>query len=262
MDEVIKYIKVDLYRCFLSRRFAIAVIIILGILLLGLQEAEQGYFEADVYSYFLFTMEMTPHILIFSGAAFAYAGSFCEDREHWYIRNEVMRGNKKSFVAARIVTVFLSAQVAVMLGSTIFAYILHFFYPWAKANTTGMYECVVEMGIFRGLPIRGYHFLYFVLWGLVYGVLAGILSVVSTWISLYISSRALMLISPVVIFYFLDQWGGKLFPETTYGLNILFSCDYCWTQNTGKAVIVLIMIALLAMLLFGCLIYSKLKKEA
>lgn len=121
MDKIIKYIKVDLYRCFLSKRFVTAVVIILVVLLLGVQEAEKGYFDADVYSYFLFTMQMTPHFLIFSGAAFAYAGSFCEDREHCYIRNEVMRGNKKSFVVARVVTVFLSAQIVVMLGSAAFA---------------------------------------------------------------------------------------------------------------------------------------------
>lgn len=261
MDEIVKYIKVDLYRCFVSKRFVTAVVIILVVLLLGVQEAKQGYFDVDVYSYFLFTMQMTPHLLIFSGAAFAYAGSFCEDREHCYIRNEVMRGNKKSFVAARVVTVFLSAQIAVMLASSIFACILHFFHPWVITNRTNMYETVVEEGIFRGLPMRGYHFLYFVLWGLVYGVLAGILSVVSTWISLYISNTVLMLISPVVIFYFFDVLYSKIFQATSYGINIFFTIEYCWTQNTGMAVFVILMIALSAMLLFGCLIYQRMKKE-
>lgn len=261
MDEIVKYIKVDLYRCFLSKRFVTAVVIIVGVLLLSVQEAEQGYFDADVYSYFLFTMEMTPHLLIFSGAAFAYAGSFCEDREHCYIRNEVMRGNKKSFVAARVVTVFLSAQIAVTLGAAIFACILHFFHPWALPDTTNMYETVLEAGIFQGLSKGGYHFLYFVLWGLCYGAFAGILSIVSTWISLYISNTVLMLISPVVIYYFLDILYSKFFTATTYGINIFFTIEYCWTQNTGMAVFVILMISLSAMLLFGCLIYSRLKKE-
>lgn len=261
MDGIIKYIKVDLYRCFLSKRFVIAVVIILGVLLLGVQEAEKGYFDADVYSYFIFTMQMAPHLLIFSGAAFAYAGSFCEDREHCYIRNEVMRGNKKSFVAARVVTVFLSAQIAVTLGAAIFACILHFFHPWALPNTTNTYETALEAGIFHGLSKGGYHFLYFVLWGLCYGTLAGILSVVSTWISLYISNTVLMLISPVVIYYFLDHLYSNFFTATTYGINIFFTIECCWTQNTRLAVLVMLMSSLSVMLLFGYLIYGRLKRE-
>lgn len=227
MDGIVKYIKVDLYRCFLSKRFVIAVLIILGVLLFGVQEAEKDSSNADVYFYFLFTMDMAPHLLIFSGAAFAYAGSFCEDREYRYIRNEVMRGNKKSFVAARVVTVFLSAQIAVTLGAAIFACILRFFHPWALPNTTNMYETAVEAGIFHGLSKGGYHFLYFVFWGLCYGAFAGILSVVSTWISLYISNTVLMLISPVVICYFSDHLYSKFFPVNTHGIHILFTINEC-----------------------------------
>lgn len=70
-----------------------------------------------------------------------------------------------------------------------------------------------------------------------------------------------MLISPVVIYYFLEILYSKFFPVTTHGINILFTINECWTQNTGMAVLVLLMIALSVMLLFGYLIYGRLKKE-
>lgn len=259
MKNFFKYLKVDLYRCFLSIRFVSAVVISISILLVASLEANAGFFNPDVYSLFLYTMYTLPHILIMSGAAFAYAGSICEDMEHLYIRNEIMRGTKKSFVAARILTIFLSAQSVVTIGCTLFAVILRIWYPWVIEKDGNMYEITIESGLFGELPAGGFHLPYFVLWGVVYGILAGVLALIASWLSLYIPNKTLMLISPVVIFYFLEQLSVKIFPQYV-GLEIFFTIDFCWTQNTGMAMLVVISVAVLGMLLFGCLIYNKLKK--
>ena len=259
MKNFFKYLKVDLYRCFCSFRFFVAVVVVVGILLLGLQETNMGYENQDVFSYFIFTMCMMPHMLILSAAEIAYGGSLFEDLEHTFIRSEIMRGNLRSFVVSRVIMIFLSAQCVVAIGTTIFTAILHMLHPWVIKENSGMYEMVLNNGMFCTLVENEHYFLCFSLWGIIYGVLAGVLAVVSTWISLYIPSRMLMLVSPVVVYYFVEVFVGNHIIES-FDLSLLFTIDYCWTSNTGIAMLVLIAIAVISISFFGYLIYRKLKR--
>ena len=260
VKRFISYLRVDLYRCFVNWRFWAAVLVIFAVLLGSLRERIANVGGKDVYGNFLNTVGLAPALLIFSGSMIAFTGSLCEDREHKYIQNMILRGSIKSYLAARLVVLFIAAQMSVTIGGSLFALLLRCFYPWAAPGTTNDYEIALHSSIFSGLVENEHHFLFFVLWNLIQGIFAGILAVISAWISLYIPSRVMILAAPVVLYYFLDVLVGTLFPGGQ--IMLFFSIDYGWTTDRTKALLAITGITLGSVVLFGCLIYKKLTGES
>lgn len=73
-----------------------------------------------------------PAMMIFVCAAIAFADSFCEDMEHKYVMQQVIRGNAGAYVLARMLTVFLAAMFSAAAGLFLFANILHFRLAWVE----------------------------------------------------------------------------------------------------------------------------------
>lgn len=140
-------------------------------------------------------------------AALPFADSFYTDVKSGFVKNVFIRTQKSNYLAAKYVSVFLSAGVAVviplMINLIITAAILPSVLP--EPYTSGF--PIGLNGMWSGLYFTDpylYVFLYFIL----DFVLAGILACAALAMSFIVSNRFIVLLSPFVICIFLHMIGG------------------------------------------------------
>lgn len=214
------YLKTDLKRLLCSPRPAVSVLLTVAVLFFAVFEGID--LHAGVLYVFSLVMYGMPAMMIFVCAAIAFADSFCEDMEHKYVMQQVIRGNAGAYVLARMLTVFLAAMFSAAAGIFLFANILHFRLAWVEEAGMEQYNNLLGMGTLKGFLENRRFELYFICYGLQYGFLAGILSLWASWLSLYISNRMLVLAAPMILYYFADYLLAGLFPGVL-NLGLIFS---------------------------------------
>jgi len=241
MKKIYHYLKADLKRAACSIKFIRSVLLTTGVLLLATQEGIA--LDTDVLYVFSLVMYGMPAMIILVCGAAAFADSLCEDLEHQYILQQIIRGDVEKYVAARILSIFCITITATALGIFLFASILHISLPWA--DTSGLqYDYLIHAGGFRFFLINGLYPLYFFCCGLQYGVLVGILALWAACLSMFISNRMFVLSAPMIIYYFADFALAEISSERLSlamlfsHANNLFSDDFLTAAMvTGIAVI-------------------------
>ncbi len=215
--------------------FFLSVVLTAGVLLSAVFEGID--LDTDVLYVFSLVMYGLPAMMVLVCAAVPYADSICEDMEHKYVMQQIIRGDMKSYISARIFSIFLSALFATAFGIFLFACLLHIKLAWVDVTDLQHYEHMLVSGGLR-LFLKNKSFaLYFFCYGLRYGVLSGILSLWASYLSMYISSRMLVLAAPVILYYFLDYMlaeisGSRINMALVFHLPTSFCrmicCLHCW----------------------------------
>lgn len=204
------YLRADLKRLLCSARPASSVALTVAVLLLA---ALEGIFlEAGVLYVFSLVMYGMPAMMILVCGALAYADSFCQDIEHKYMMQQIIRGDTGAYVLARICSIFLAAMLTTALGIFLFANVLHIRLAWVEASGAEQYEGLLRGGGLRILLKSRRFELYFLCCGLQYGLLSGILSLWAAYLSLYLPNRMLVLAAPMILYYFADYLLVGKFP--------------------------------------------------
>lgn len=210
MKKFCSYLRADLKRLLYSGKPALSVALTVGVLLLAMLEGID--FHAGVLYVFSLVMYGMPAMMILVCGAFAFADSLCEDAEHKYMRQQIIRGGVRIYVPARICSIFLSAFVTTALGIFLFTNILHFRLAWVEMSGQQHYDSLLRSGGLR-IFLKNHDFKwYFLCYGMQYGLLSGILSLWASYLSLYLSNRMLVLATPVVLYYFIDYVLEGFFP--------------------------------------------------
>lgn len=87
--------------------------------------------------------------------ASAFAAVFCEDLENKYLRYSIGRGNLKKYVLSKVIVIYVSSIITMILGTLLFIMYLRLQLPWtsdlATSSISGMYHAIrvgtAEMGL-------------------------------------------------------------------------------------------------------------------
>lgn len=110
-------------------KLVISIALTMGVLLLSTLEGIA--LDTNVLYVFSIVMYGMPAMMILVCGAIAFADSFCEDIEHKYVMQQVIRGDIEGYVSARIFSIFTVTMLSVTFGIFLFANIMHFKLAWA-----------------------------------------------------------------------------------------------------------------------------------
>ena len=247
----------DLYRAFLSKRFAFSVLLVIGVLLAA--SFEGIALNTEVLYVFSLVMYGMPAMLVMIGGASAYADSIFSDMEHRYIRGILARTSVKQYVFSKMISIFLAGTLNVGLGIFLYALLLRLRLPWVQAES-GLYQNLLLSGGLRFFLDREWFTAYFLLWGLQYGALSGILAVLSAGLSLFTRNRLLVLATPFLGYYFIDQFLSEL-SQNRYSLALIFAPSNNVLGSGLLAFFVVFPISAAVLLCVGLVTEWKVRKE-
>lgn len=146
-------------------------------------------------------------ILFLLFAVIPGSGSFCSDWENRYWRYRVLRFGKKIYAFSKAIACFCSAGMLVFCGQWIFFLVLHLKWP--------MYYAAVDEGTMRGriyysLMSESGIWLFLLVQILIKATSAGFFAVLSLWISTKITNIFVVLASPIITYYLIDNLTIKL----------------------------------------------------
>lgn len=236
MGDFWGYVKVNLLQITKSWLWAVGIIGVTVSLFFSLQT---DGLQNDVVSTYTFSVAMTGWLISFSFCAFVYATAFCEEMNHKYIRYNVIRGNLKSYVAAKAVAIYLSSLFTMFLGTFLFLLICRMQIPWTDWGSANY--GVLYAGCYANILKGNHPLLYCLMLSVHLGLLAGFLSLIAALCSVYISNRILILVAPIFAWRLLaeiningysiyDFEGAKVFDADwktflyLFGITVLGAC--------------------------------------
>lgn len=168
---------------------------------------------------------LSGQVLAYIFCAFPFASAFCEDLEHRYILYSVSRGNIRNYAISKIINIYLSSFVTMVLGVFIFTIVCRIWVPWGF-TTDSFYSYAIN-GCYGMLIAHGHYVVYCLLYAVNLGMLAGTLSVLASTISLFICSKVMIITIPVLLMQILYETANKsvfsVFAFEAY--NKFFSTD-------------------------------------
>lgn len=194
-----KYLVSDAKRLLKSFSFYISPVLVTFALFFSLEN--MGFVNNSVIATYLASTELTGIMLAYVFCAFPYAAVFCEDMEKQYIRYAVIRGNYKSYVISKLIIIYLSSLIVMVLGTVLFLFLCRLQGPWADWSIDS-FEIQLA-GSYGWLVKSGHYFLYCTLSAVHLGILAGTLSVAAAFLSLYISNKMAVWLLPMLIYQIL-----------------------------------------------------------
>lgn len=244
------YFLSDIKRLFKSYEIYIAIIGVMLSLFFSLED--NGIQESGVLSTYMLSLALSGRIIAYAFCALPYATVFCEDLENKYVRYQIIRGNLKKYVLSKVMVIYISSVITMVLGTLLFLFICRIQVSWADLQ---MDSLNVELAGNYAFLISGKHyFLYCLLFSLHLGLLAGIFSVFAAYFSLYISNKVTVLILPVVVYQILLEYSrnGIISVALFYPYNKAFAQDWLYFF-----VILIVSIFITVLLMTG--IYKKIK---
>ena len=165
MKVYLRYLKMDIIRTIETKRFYFCIFSIIGMGFVSM--FEMADMDIDVMYVFGQMMSSMTSILVFFFTAIPCAAIFEEDMENKFYRPYIFRGNRKSYV-------------------------------WAKLTVIG------EDRITQYLLGEKKYFIFIICYCVQEGILLGLLNLAAAYLSLYERNRLLIWISPALLFFFLQ----------------------------------------------------------
>lgn len=258
MRKVCAYLKADLKRMLCTVQFPLSVALAVAVLLIA--TLEEINLNTDVLYVFTLVMYGMPAMIILVCGAVASADIICEDTEHKYIMQEILRGDIKTYLSAKILSIFLTTLLSTALALFLFANLLHIRLAWSGECCSQQYENLLRSGSFRSLLKNRNFEMYFSCYALQYGILSGILSLWAAYLSMFISNRMLVLSAPMLLYFFTDFFLAKLFTGSVY-LALIFSPAYNLFSNDLLSALLVFGIAIGNLLLIWNLMIWKTRRD-
>lgn len=244
------YMFSDIKRILQSPRFYIAIIGVCGSLLFSL---EQGGISQSVCKSYISALNHAGFLMTFLFCAFAYGNVFCEEMEYHYAYYEMIRGNRKSYLWAKVAAVYFSSIAVMVLGTLLFLLFCKIWVPWGT-EMDSCYE-VLRAGNYSFFIEKEQYLIYCLLFSLQMGMIAGVLSLVVAFCSLFVRNQMLVMILPILIYQCL-----YLMPDGIISVYTFWPI-YHYVTHDGLYFCVVTGISMLAAVMISCGIYVKIKNE-
>lgn len=107
---------------------------------------EKGMVNFNVMDTYIYAVEMSGKMIAYAFCASAFAAVFCEDLENKYLRYSIGRGNLKKYVLSKVIVIYVSSIITMILGTLLFIIYLRLQLPWtsdlATSSISGMYHAI------------------------------------------------------------------------------------------------------------------------
>lgn len=258
MKQKTHYLQMDVWRCISSGKLAIGAV---GVFL-ALLVASGNVKGRSVFDFYTGALYGVPFLLTMAFCACSYADCFCDDLETKYINFMMARGNLKNYTFSKIIVIFLSSVVTMVLGVCIYVLVLHIWLPWNEREG-GIYTSLMESGGFRFFLEQECYFSYFLLVGVQMGLLAAVLSLFAAYISLYISNKLLVMSVPLIGYYLLYYYVSA-FVEDIPALRVkmIFDATY-WNiwENDWLSFLYAVLVSVILGGILSIGIYRKIRRK-
>ena len=255
MNSFMCYFRADICRLGKSYRWLVGIV---GVALALVLTLESDLFSGrllngNVLSTYLWSSFATESIIAYSFCAFPFAGIYPEEREHHYMRYNVIRGNLKSYVLSKTVIIYLSSLIVMVLGTLLFLFWCRTQVPWMDwmQDDYG----IVLTGAYADTLIQGHAILYCGLYAMHMGLIAAAFSNLAALCSVYVSNTVLIYIIPALLL--------KISAQVNFnGYNVVNLCPtskICTNDTVNLMLCIGISIGISVISMIGC--YFGLKRN-
>lgn len=205
---MIKTIRTDLIRLFSSKRVCLAILGIVFCLYFSVYKLI-GVNISIIYVFTQATLYI-PFVMTYSLCAFVFAGTFCEDLENNFIMLCFFRDNFKYYILSKIIIIYLSSVIIMVLGSILFVNFLSCRLPWV-ASGDPVFEQLMHEGSLRYILMKKNYLLYTIMFSFKLGLLGGNLALLSSYISLEWNNKLFTYSIPFMVYCFIIYYCRDLF---------------------------------------------------
>lgn len=123
----------DIKRAFNRYEFFAAVAGVCMSLIFSLEH--RGVRNGDTLFTLAMASDLTGALIAFVFCAVPFAAVFCEDLENRYVYYQLSRVNKKIYVFSKLMVIYLSSVLTMILGTALFVGWCRIQVPWVNAGT-------------------------------------------------------------------------------------------------------------------------------
>ncbi|RDU23437.1 hypothetical protein [Anaerosacchariphilus polymeriproducens] len=250
------YLRMDFNRSIFSCKFVIGIFGVVGVMFFAIFDDIE--LNNNIVYVCTLVLQGVPVLVSYIFCAFTYASCFCEDSENNYFNLEVIRGKLSFYTCSKVIVIFLTAMITMILGLLIFITILHTFLPWITEENS-VSQTLLTTGGFHRILQNGDFYLYYFLSGIQQGILAGILALFGSYLSLFIRNKLLIWSVPVIGYYFFDILLIEIFGEQSIGLVDIFNSVIRLCSDDLISYLFSVGIGICFVVVFYVLIYTRLK---
>ena len=227
-NNIIMILKNDMTRAFISLKFAISVLLGIGVCYFTLLFC--GNYRSTTVHKFIMLHDKSQSFLAYIIAIMAYALCFYDDFLYGNIKNILGRINMKEYVLSKTVAAILSTIAAFVLGKLFFVLLHSIGSPICLPETKDM---IPRNIMYIDFIINGHYLSYFFLTSFQKALYCAILCQTVMLVSILISNKAVVFCIPMAVFYVCNFYinynlGNKFYNYTRIfdGVTRIFEHDW------------------------------------
>lgn len=254
----LNYIKINAVRCLKSYKIWGGIAgVFLSLLFATLENKNDSNSIVFMVGYII---DGIPFYLCMVFCAVPYAGSISEDMAFDFHKLQIIRQNLKAYIVTKVIVIFFSAIIAMMLGFLLFVAVLKLRLPWVMVNDS-LYDILIERGGLKSLLINRKFIMYYLLVSVQLGMFSGCLSLTATVFSLFVKNRLLVYSVPVMVLYLIINFAWRI-PTELAPLNLykVFIPFYNVYNHDVWSFIWSVFIGLLTACFLGAVIFYKVRR--
>ncbi len=246
------YIKSDLKRAFQIKRVCAGG---LGVTFAMFFSIYRMTDVTSVYRAYVDAIYFIPFMLSMTFCAIPFGGSVNEDVEHKFLNMLLLRESTIKYVVSKVIVMYISAIVTMMVGVLIFAILIHCKVPWEEAMFTEDAMLNILGGSTHGV-------VYFIIHSVFMGLLAANLSILSAVFSLFWPNKLLQISMPFLLYYLLIYYSGELFPGLPQlNIQFMFNPSYDTWNNEKMSFLFPLIFSGFVAIVMGICMYKQLRRK-
>ena len=246
------YIKSDLKRAFQIRRVCAGS---LGVTFAMFFSIYRMTDVTSVYRAYVDAIYFIPFMLSMTFCAIPFGGSVNDDVEYKFLNMLLLRGSTIKYVVSKVIVIYISAIVTMMVGVLIFAILIHCKVPWEEAMFTEDAMLNILGGSTHGV-------VYFIIHSVFMGLLAANLSIFSAVFSMFWPNKLLQISMPFLLYYLLIYYSGELFPGLSQlNIQFMFNPSYDTWNNEKMSFLFPTIFSGFVAIVMGICMYKQLRRK-
>lgn len=204
-------------------------------------------------------------VFAFAIASFPYTHSFCTDFENRNFRSEVIRTGTANYIAARIISVFLSAFIVFVISSLLYFAIIYFVISYLNGHWINIFYIDKDMMknqllVYADIVERGFWWVPIISETLLQGIETGIWALGGLCVSAFTTNKFIVIITPYLISYYL-RYFMLFIPVWDFDLNSAFSLLINYSYLTIPRWIIISLYTVFFVGLFSMVFTEKAKRR-
>lgn len=200
MKRMINSLRIDLRYMIVSYRFLISCVGLAIVSFLSVSEEIINNGSGSVYTYYTLYWYQPFYILYLLFSVIPGAVSFCIDWNTKHFRSVLLRSNKRIYAFSKTSACFIAGFLTTFIGQGLFLLALGIKFPYFIDNGNS-----TSGGIYTTLMNEQNIGVYFLIRILLQAMAAGFFAVFSLWLSTKITNYFVVLASPIILYYFIDN---------------------------------------------------------